>query len=187
MADALDTFAADDDAWVAVITGAGREAFCAGSAAPLDDLPPTGFGGLTHRHDLDKPVIAAVNGDALGGGFELALACDLIVAADHAAFGLPEVRRGRTPAAGGLVRLPRQLGLKRASALALTGAQVGADTLREWGLVHQVVAGEQLMDATRALAGQILEADPAAVRQAKRALREQAGHKERDALERRWK
>jgi enoyl-CoA hydratase/carnithine racemase len=187
MADALDAFAADDELAVAILTGAGDEAFCAGSAPPLGDLPPTGFGGLTHRHDLDKPVIAAANGQALGGGFELALACDLIVSAEHAAFGLPEVRMGRTPAAGGLVRLPRQLGPKRANALALTGAQVGAQTLLEWGVVHQVVPRGQLMDATRALAGQILESDAAAVRKTKRVLRGQAERKERDALERRWK
>src|SRR5947208_4114010 len=120
-----DAFAADDDAWVAVLTGEGDRAFSAGNdlkaTAARQRLPEaerpkvtgieTGFGGLTNRFDLYKPVIARVNGFALGGGFELAMACDIIVAADHARFGLPEVKLGLTASAGGVFRLPRQVPL----------------------------------------------------------------------------
>ena len=111
---AFDEFAADADAWVAIITGAGDKAFSAGNDLKYSaqhgmgdmQMGNGGFGGITARFDLFKPVIAAVNGLALGGGFEIALACDIIVAAEHATFGLPEPRVGLAALAGGMQRLP---------------------------------------------------------------------------------
>src|SRR5579859_7291729 len=131
----FDEFSADPTQWVAILTGSGKRAFCAGSdlkVPPASDTrvqglaPGAGFGGLTARFDLNKPVIAAVNGLAMGGGFELALACDLIVAAENATFALPEPKVGLAALAGGLLRLPRQIGLKQAMGLILTGRRVSA-------------------------------------------------------------
>ena len=113
-------FAADPEQWVAIVTGAGDKAFCAGNdlkwqaAGGKRGWDTGGFAGLTSRFDCDKPIIAAVNGVAMGGGFEIALACDLIVAAENARFALPEPRVGLAALAGGLHRLPRQIGLKHA-------------------------------------------------------------------------
>ncbi|HEY0106242.1 MAG TPA: enoyl-CoA hydratase-related protein, partial [Rhizomicrobium sp.] len=125
LAQVFDDFAADPDAWVAIVTGAGERAFSAGndlkvtaagggSAGTVLPRHPSGFGGLASRFDLDKPLIAAVNGIAMGGGFEIALACDIILAADGAVFALPEPRVGLAALAGGLHRLPRVIGAKRA-------------------------------------------------------------------------
>ena len=121
LGEVFDDFAADDDMWVAIVTGAGR-GFCAGNdlryqaergkRAPM----PRGFGGLTSRFDLVKPVIAAVNGVSMGGGFEIALACDIIVASDRAVFALPEPRVGLAALAGGLNRLAREIGSSGRSA-----------------------------------------------------------------------
>ena len=119
----FDDFFNDPESWVAIITGAGDRAFCAGNdlkyqAAGNDTtLPPSGFGGITGRFQTVKPVIAAVNGICMGGGFEIALACDLIVAAENAVFALPEPRVGLAAGAGGLLRLPRQIPLKQADQL----------------------------------------------------------------------
>ena len=113
----FDDFFNDSELWVAIITGAGEKAFCAGNdlkyqAAGNDTtLPPSGFGGLTGRFQTIKPVIAAVNGICMGGGFEIALACELIGAAENAVFALPEPRVGLAAGAGGLLRLPRQIPL----------------------------------------------------------------------------
>ncbi|MET0363702.1 MAG: enoyl-CoA hydratase-related protein, partial [Sphingobium sp.] len=129
----FDAFAADDAQWVAIITGAGVKAFCAGhdlkqqAAGGGLTNPPTGFAGMTSRFDLDKPVIAAVNGLAMGGGFELALACDIVVAAQNASFALPEVKVGIAALGGGIQRLPREIGLKRAMGMLLTGRRLSAD------------------------------------------------------------
>nr|WP_256575948.1 enoyl-CoA hydratase-related protein [Bradyrhizobium sp. CCGUVB23] len=122
----FDKFSADDEQWVAIITGAGPKAFCAGhdlkqqAAGGGLATPPKGFGGLTKRFDLAKPVIAAVNGVAMGGGFEIALACDVVVASENAVFALPEPRVGLAALAGGIQRLPREIGLKRAMGMMLT-------------------------------------------------------------------
>ena len=127
----FDHFATDDDLWVAIITGEGR-GFSAGNDLRHQAeggervAMPRGFGGLTSRFDLDKPVIAAVNGVAMGGGFEIALACDLIIASDQARFALPEPKVGLAALAGGLQRLPRQIGPKRALGMILTGRHVSA-------------------------------------------------------------
>jgi len=172
LGEVFDEFAADDDAWVAIITGRGR-GFSAGNdlryqAEGGERLPmPRGFGGLTSRFDLTKPVIAAVNGVAMGGGFEIALACDLIVASEDATFALPEPKVGLAALAGGLNRLPRQIGSKRALGMILTGRHVSAREGQELGFVNQVVPADGLMDAARRWAAQICECAPLSVRASK--------------------
>jgi crotonobetainyl-CoA hydratase len=171
-----DGFVADPELWVAIVTGAGDRAFSAGndlkyqaSAGAKLEIPRTGFAGLTARFDNPKPVIAAVNGVALGGGFEIALACDLVVAAETATFALPEPRVGLAAMAGGVHRLPRQIGLKRAMGMLLTGRRVSAAEGRELGFVNEVVpAGESLAGARR-WAAAILECAPLSVRASKEA------------------
>ena len=168
----FDDFAADDDMWVAIITGEGR-GFSAGNdlryqAEGGERVPmPRGFGGLTSRFDLNKPVIAAVNGVAMGGGFEIALACDLIIASDKALFALPEPKVGLAALAGGLNRLPRQIGPKRALGMILTGRHVSAEEGMQLGFVNDVVPHEELMQATLGWAQQILECAPLSIRASK--------------------
>jgi crotonobetainyl-CoA hydratase len=168
LAAAINTFEADDDARVAILTGSGTEAFCTGGDLKAREsgavAPATGFGGLTRRFDRTKPVIAAVNGRALGGGFELALACDIILAADHALFGLPEPKRGMIAAGGGLHRLPRAIGEKRALSLILTASSVSAEEGERLGFVNQVLAAEVLLPRAWALAAEIAALAPLAVR-----------------------
>src|ERR1700761_2625539 len=134
MGHAFDDFAANSDLWVAIVTGAGDKAFSAGNdlkfaasgqKSPVP-MPASGFGGLTSRYDLYKPVIAAVNGFAMGGGFEIALACDIIIAAEGARFALPEPRVGFAALASGMHRLPREVPLKKAMGMMLTGRTVYA-------------------------------------------------------------
>lgn len=172
LGDVFDDFAADDDAWVAIITGRGR-GFCAGNdlryqAEGGERVPtPRGFGGLTSRFDLNKPVIAAVNGVAMGGGFEIALACDLIIAAEPATFALPEPRVGLAALAGGLNRLPRQIGAKRALSMILTGRHVSAREGQQLGFVNQVVAAEALQASANRWAEEICECAPLSIRASK--------------------
>jgi len=175
----FDEFAADPGQWVAILTGAGDRAFSAGNdlkfAAELAQrgerisVPKTGFGGLTSRFDLTKPVIAAVNGLALGGGFEMALATDLIIAAESAQFALPEPKVGMVALAGGLQRLPRQIGLKQAMGLILTGRRVSAARGEQLGFVNQVVAPQELLPTARSLAAEIIQCSPRSVRASKQA------------------
>ena len=171
----FDDFAADDDLWVAVVTGAGR-AFCAGNdlryQAEGGKLVRTrgGFGGLTSRYDLTKPVIAAVNGIAMGGGLEIALACDLIIASEDAILALPEPTVGTAAIGGGLQRLPRQIGSKRALGMILTGRRITAREGYELGFVNAVVPGDQLMEETGKWVAQILSCAPLAVRASKDAV-----------------
>ncbi len=168
----------DPNLRVAIVTGAGRF-FSAGwdlNAAMQGEAidaqhGPGGFAGLTEFFSLDKPVIAAVNGLALGGGFELALAADLIVAAEPAEFALTEVTLGMLADSGGVLRLPRRLPRAIATELLLTGRRMGATEAARWGLVNQVVPGEQLMAAATALARQIVAAAPLAVAALKQVLR----------------
>ena len=168
----FDDFATDDDLWVAIITGRGR-GFSAGNdlryqAEGGQRVPfPKGFGGLTSRFDLNKPVIAAVNGVAMGGGFEIALACDLIIASEQATFALPEPKVGLAALAGGLNRLPRQIGAKRALGMILTGRHVPAREGYELGFVNEVVPHDQLMSAARRWAEQICECAPLSIRASK--------------------
>lgn len=172
LGEVFDDFAADDDMWVAIITGQGK-GFCAGNdlryqaeGGPRPDTP-RGFGGLTLRFDLSKPVIAAVNGVAMGGGFEIALACDLIIASERAKFALPEPKVGLAALAGGLNRLPRQIGSKRALGMILTGRHVSAEEGERLGFVHEVVPHEELMAAAEALAKQINSCSPLSIRASK--------------------
>lgn len=173
-------FKQDDESWVAIVTGAGNRAFSAGN-----DLKATAaatargeklgggkflpFGGITSGFECYKPLIAAVNGVAVGGGFEIALACDLIIAAEHARFGLPEPRVGLIAAAGGAHRLPQQIPLKQAMGMMLTGRQITAQEAYRMGLVNEVVPGEELIAAAERWAGQILECSPLCVQLTKEA------------------
>lgn len=172
----FDDFAADPDLWVAIITGAGDRAFSAGNDLKFQasggmsgdiEIPVKGFGGLTSRYDNDKPVIAAVNGVAMGGGFEIALACDLIIASENAVFALPEPRVGLAALAGGMHRLPRQIGLKHAMGMMLTGRRVGAEEGMQLGFVNEVVPHDDLLPAARRWAEQIAECAPLSVRASK--------------------
>ena len=166
----LDDLEADDGIVVVVVTGAGST-FCAG--ADLKKVAQSkggeivtkrgGFAGLTTR---TKPIIAAVNGPALAGGFELVLACDLVVAADHATFGIPEVKRGLFAAAGGLIRLPRRIPVAVATELAITGDPIDAPRALQLGLVNRVVPGDRVVDEALELAARITMNGPLAVRNA---------------------
>ncbi|MEY2884597.1 MAG: carnitinyl-CoA dehydratase [Pseudomonadota bacterium] len=169
-------FAADPELWVAILTGAGPRAFSAGNDLRWQaegnavTVPKTGFAGLTSRWDLDKPIIAAVNGVAMGGGFEIALACDIILASETATFALPEPKVGLAALAGGLHRLPRTIGVKRAMGMILTGRNVTAAEGKALGFVHDVVAPDALLDAAKALAAQICELSPMSIRASKQVV-----------------
>jgi len=170
-------FVSDPGLWVAIITGAGNRAFSAGNDLKFQasegggavTAPVTGFAGLTNRLDNTKPVIAAVNGVAMGGGFEIALACDLIIASENAVFALPEPRVGLAALAGGVHRLPRQIGLKRAMGMLLTGRRVSAAEGLELGFVNEVVPPGEALEGARRWAEQILECAPLSVRGSKQA------------------
>src|SRR5215813_7984176 len=170
-----DDFATDAETWVAVLTGAGERAFSAGNDLKwtalhgVPRMPKGGFGGIVARDDLWKPIIAAVNGVALGGGLELALACDVIVAADTARLGLPEPRVGLMAAAGGVHRLPRHVPLKIAMGMMLTGRHVTAAEAARIGLVNEVVPGKELRATAERWATEILECSPLSVQATKQA------------------
>ncbi len=178
MYDAFCDFRDDPEMWVAVLTGAGEKAFSAGNdlkyqaqeaGGELNAGPKTGFAGLTARYDCSKPIIAAVNGVAMGGGFEIALACDLIIASNNAIFALPEPRVGLAALAGGIHRLPRLIGLKRAMGMMLTGRRVSAEEGERLGFVNEVTKPGELMAAARRWADQIIECAPLSVRATKQA------------------
>lgn len=163
---------ADPDIWVVVLTGNGREAFCAGadlkaiSAGQASQLRSErgGFAGFVFA-ERSKPWIAAVNGPALAGGCELVLACDLVVAAEHAVFGLPEVKRGLIASAGGLFRLPRALPPAIAREMVATGEPIPAARAHELGMVNRLVPAEQVREVALGLAAEIAENAPLAVRE----------------------
>jgi len=172
----FDDFASDPELWVAILTGAGERAFCAGndlkfqvSSGGRVEVPRTGFAGITARFDNPKPLIAAVNGVAMGGGFEIALACDLIVASEDATFALPEPRVGLAALAGGIHRLPRQIGLKNAMGMLLTGRRVSAAEGQQLGFVNEVVPKGEALAGAKRWAAQILECAPLSVRASKQA------------------
>jgi enoyl-CoA hydratase/carnithine racemase len=183
-----DDFAGDADCRVAILTGAGDKAFSAGNDLKwtaqhgVPRMPQSGFGGITARFDLWKPVIAAVNGFALGGGLEIALACDVIVAAEHATLGLPEPRVGLMAAAGGVHRLPRHIPLKIAMGMLLTGKRITAAEAARLGLVNEVVPKEQLMDAAMRWAREIAECSPLSVQASKQAALQGLGKPLAEAL-----
>jgi len=181
MSSIMDELTTDTDCWVVVITGSGDKAFSAGmdlkafSSGEGGDIMGAngGFGGLTRREFL-KPIIAAVNGSALAGGFEIMLSCDLVVAADHATFGIPEVKRGLIAGAGGLVRMPKRLPLAIALELAMTGDPIDAQRALALGLVNKVVPSASLLDEALALAERIAANAPLAVRSSKKVMKESA-------------
>ncbi len=167
---------------VAIITGSGRffsagwDLAAATEGEAIDaDHGPGGFAGLTEFFSLSKPVIAAVNGLAFGGGFELALAADLIIAADHVEFALPEVKLGMIPDSGGVLRLPRRLPRAIATELLLTGRRMSAQEAQRWGLVNQVVPADALMQTAQELAALIVQNAPLALAAIKEVLRETEG------------
>ncbi|QHF95115.1 crotonobetainyl-CoA hydratase [Streptomyces sp. NHF165] len=178
---AFDRLRREDGLRAAVLTGAGERFFSAGwdlkaAAAGGEgieaDHGPGGFAGLTELFDLDKPVIAAVNGLAVGGGFELALAADLIVAEEHAEFALPEVGIGMIPDSGGVLRLPKRLPRAVASELLLTGRRMSAGEAARWGLVNEVTTGPgSAVESALALGRRIAEGAPLAVAAVQEVLR----------------
>ncbi|OSJ36852.1 enoyl-CoA hydratase [Bradyrhizobium japonicum] len=192
----FDDFSNDPEQWVAIITGAGERAFCAGNDLKWqatggkrgwDDKG--GFAGLTSRFDCDKPFIAAVNGVAMGGGFEMALACDLIIASENATFALPEPRVGLAALSGGLLRLPQQIGVKRAMGMILTGRHVSAREGFELGFVNEVVPRGEALAAAERWAETICKNSPMSIRASKQTTQrglgvslEQAMTEQRDYL-----
>lgn len=175
LADVFDRFEADPQLWVAILTGAGDKAFSAGAdlRTPFDKDDPrafngmpvaeTGFAGLVWRFNRRKPVIAAINGFAMGGGFEAALACDVIVAAESASFGLTEPKVGLAALGGGIQRIVQELGPKRAHAMLLTARKVSAAQAHEWGMVAEVVPDADLLACARRWADEIIACSPASI------------------------
>ncbi|MER3419492.1 MAG: enoyl-CoA hydratase [Chloroflexota bacterium] len=176
-------FRDDPEMWVGILTGAGDRAFCAG--ADLKELIPAlteqarrgelhafNFGGITRGFQTWKPIIAAINGFALAGGTELALACDIRIASETARFGQPEVRWAIIPGAGGTQRLPRAIGLSAAMEIILTGRQVDAQEALRLGLVHKVVPPGEVMAEALRTAETLLANGPLALRAAKQAVLE---------------
>lgn len=174
----------DPELWCAILTGAGEKIFSAGwdlkalNKAEMDldnwweqDYGDGGFAGLTENWRLNKPVICALNGLAIGGGFEIALACDLIIAAEHVEFSLPEMPLGIVPDAGALQRLPRRIPHNIAMEMLLLGRRMTAEEAAHYGLVNRVVPMDQLMDAAREWADQIAASAPLALQSVKEVLR----------------
>ena len=179
MGEAFVAFRDDPELRVAIVTGAGErffsagwdlKALAAGEPSDPDAFGRGGLGGLTELFDLDKPVIAAVNGYAAGGGFEIALACDLIVAVSHARFSLPEVKLGLLADSGGIFRLARRIPDPVARELLLTGKPMEAAEAARWGLVNRVVEPERLLETARELAAEVEAAAPLATRAVKAVL-----------------
>ena len=197
MLEAFNDFRDDSEVWVAIVTGTGEKAFSAGN-----DLRYTAenwhereghtirapLGGITTNTDYNcyKPIIAAVNGYALGGGLELAMACDIIVMADHDEVGLPEPRVGLIAGAGGVHRLPRHVPLKRALGMMLTARRISAQEAYEIGLVNEIVPLNSLMNAAKRWADEILECAPISVRASKQMAYEGLGWPFKNALERKY-
>jgi len=180
---AIQRIRTDPDIWVAIITGAGDRAFCTGSdlkktmprqesfaQQQFGDTPPESL--TAEMHHIDKPFIAAINGYAVGGGLEIALACDIRICAQTAHFGLSEVKVGSIPGTGGTQRLPRAIGLSDAMLMLLTGDRVDAREAHDMRLVSKVVAQEELMSTARTIARTITQNAPLAVRAVKRLVRE---------------
>jgi len=190
LSDALIDFRDDNDIWVAILTGSGSRAFCVGADIKemlplLNDIrnewwrmPPTILRGL----ELWKPIIAAVNGHALGGGMELALACDLRIAAEHATFGAPEVNLGIIPGWGGTQRLPRVIPSAKAAEMIFFGQRIDAQEAYRIGLVNKVVPKEELMTTVEEWAQKLCELPPLAVRASKEAMIRGTGMNLEDGL-----
>ncbi|MDF3312135.1 acetyl-CoA acetyltransferase [Rhodococcus sp. T2V] len=181
LAEIFDAYFSDPDLWVAILTGAGDKAFCAGndllwsaSGRPIT-VPTTGFAGLTARRGMSKPVISAVNGYAMGGGCEIALASHLVVADSAAAFALSEVKVGLVAGAGGVVRLPRAIPVKLATEMIVTGRRMGADEALRHGLVNRITAPGEALAGARELASEIVAASPTSVRASLQIMHETDG------------
>lgn len=191
MGEVFAAFRDDPELRAAVVTGAGERFFCAGwdlkaaaaGEAPDADFGVGGFGGLQELPDMNKPVIAAVNGMAVGGGFELALSCDLILAASHARFALPEIDAG-TLADAATVKLPRRMPYHVAMELLLTGRWMEAEEARRWGLVNEVVPAGELMQRALAVARRLAEGPPLVFAAIKEVVRESWPLPEQEALRR---
>jgi crotonobetainyl-CoA hydratase len=180
--EAFKLFRDDADAVVAIVTGGGNRIFSAGwdlkevasgnelSQADQIDLGPGGIGGLPEFWDLNKPIVAAINGHAVGGGFEMALAADILVAAEHAQFFLPEMERGFVPDGGAVQRLARRIPYNVAMDLMFTGRRMNAQEAKHWGLVRDVVRGPQLMTKAREIADAIAQGAPLAVQALKEVM-----------------
>ena len=194
MSKVINEYDEDSNAWVCIITGAGEKAFSAGN-----DLRFTaehgpermrkemegvkgGFGGITSRFDCFKPFIAAVNGFALGGGFEIALACDVIIASEKASFGLPEHRVGLIPGAGGVHRLPRIMPYHIAMGMILASKRITAQEAYQYGVVSEVVPADKLMETAEAFAEEIMLGSPLALRASKEATIKGMGMTIQDAM-----
>jgi len=196
LSEAFVTLRDDPELWVGILTGGGDRIFSAGwdlkavnsGDIELDnwwetsDYGEGGFAGLTEMWDLNKPVIAAVNGLAIGGGFEIALACDLIIAADNAAFALPEMPLGIVPDAGAIQRLPRRIPYNIAMEMLLLGRRMPAEEAARYGLVNAVVPKDELMDKAREWADQLAAAAPLALQTVKEVLRAIDAEKLKDAF-----
>ena len=183
---AFSDFRDDPDIWVAILTGSGDRSFCAGNdlkyhaehVRPGEAYPEaetTPFGGITARFTCWKPIIAAVNGYALGGGLELALSCDIILASETARLGLPEPRVGMVAGAGAAHMLPRNMPFKVAMGMLVTGKQITAQEANRWGLVNEVVPSGELMAAADRWAEEVLKCAPLAVRAGKQMATEGLG------------
>lgn len=179
---ALCTLRDDPSLTVGLITGVGEKCFSAGwdlKAVAAAETPeaaerigdtPGGWAGIVEVFDLDKPLLCAVNGHAIGGGFEVVLCCDIILAADHAAFWLPDMERGFLPDAGAIQRLPRRIPYNVAMELLYTGRRMPASEAKHWGLVSEVLPSADLIERARALAAQISEGAPLAIRALKASM-----------------
>jgi enoyl-CoA hydratase/carnithine racemase len=178
---AFNSFQEDPEAWICIVTGAGEKAFSAGNDLKFQATHGKekmqeimkgvkgGFAGITARFDCYKPFIAAVNGLALGGGFEIALACDIIIAAENAFFGLPEPRVGLIPGAGGVHRLPRQIPYHMAMNMIMTSKRITAQEALACGIVSEVVPLADLLPTAEKYAAEILKGAPLCIRACKEA------------------
>ena len=163
LSEVLDAFQADPDLWIGIITGAGDRAFCAGHdlAEGFDDpMPPTGWAGMAERNDITKPLIAAVNGLAFGGGFEVALCCDVVVADERAIFSMSEPRVGFVALGGGVQRLATRLPKSIAMELLLTGRRMTAKEALGWGIVSRLAAPGEVMATANHFAEEMLKCSP---------------------------
>ncbi len=177
LSDCWDSYAADPNLWVAILTGAGDKAFTAGNdlKATADSgfkggLPKSGFSGLTSRFDLEKPIIAAINGLAMGGGLETALSCDIILASETAKFALPEAKVGFFPSASGVQRLSRYIGRLAAQELMMTGRIFDADEALRLGCINEILAPDELMPRAMKLAEHLCSVSPSSLKAMKRIL-----------------
>lgn len=191
MGEVFTTFRDDPDLRVAVLTGAGEKFFCPGwdlkaaaeGEAPDGDYGVGGFGGLQELRGLNKPVIAAVNGICCGGGLELALSADMILAAEHATFALPEIRSG-TVADAASIKLPKRIPYHIAMEMLLTGRWMDAGEAARWGLVNRVLPAAELMDAARGLAEDLAAGPPLVFAAIKEIVREAEAMRFQDAMNR---